>query len=166
MVSQEHIKKPRLEMSFKGSPIFKHVTSSIKFIRKLSLCRHSRILHILNQSLRFLPSIVNVSKLCYLSQKKHADHCCSYTGDENLPKHRKGECVLGKNWREMLASGQQQKPRWQKKTSPLAISLEIRSNSMNCGQREMLLFSSIIRISYSETIGANPNLPLFLRDSE
>lgn len=38
--------------------------------------------------------------------KKNADHCCSYTGDENLAKHKKAECVLRKNWREKLASGQ------------------------------------------------------------
>lgn len=41
-----------------------------------------------------------------LEKKENADHCCSYTGDENLHKHKKGEFVLGKNWREMLVSGQ------------------------------------------------------------
>ena len=25
---------------------------------------------------------------------KNADHHCSYTGDENLAKHKKAECVL------------------------------------------------------------------------
>lgn len=26
--------------------------------------------------------------------EKNADHHCSYTGDENLAKHKKAECVL------------------------------------------------------------------------
>lgn len=85
-------------MSFKGSPVFKHVTSRIKFIRKVNSPQILQDPPYIKSKPKVLTEYLQrIKAMLFKLGKKNADHCCSYTGDENLAKHKKAECVLRKN---------------------------------------------------------------------